>query len=110
LQISNAGSTIRAEKSVPIAIGARTMQAPVVLPEIGIEPGTEMLVSFWFADEGEEVLQGDRLVEILAGSVTFDVPAPATGRLVEVRAAEEDPVHVGDILGIVESGEEPSEP
>ena len=82
------------------------MQSPVVLPEIGIEPGTEMVVSFWFADEGEEILEGDRLVEILAGSVTFDIPAPVTGRLVEVRAIEEDVVRCGDLLAVVEADDD----
>jgi len=83
------------------------MQAPVTLPEIRVEAETEMFVSFWFAEEGEEVLEGDRLVEILAGSVTFDVPAPQSGRLVEVRLAEEDAVHSGDVLALVETEDEP---
>ena len=85
------------------------MQAPVMLPNIRIETETEMFVSFWFAEEGEEVLEGDRLVEILAGSVTFDVPAPASGRLVELRVAEEDAVHCGDVLALVETSDEQSE-
>jgi pyruvate/2-oxoglutarate dehydrogenase complex dihydrolipoamide acyltransferase (E2) component len=82
------------------------MQCPVILPEVTIERGTEMLVSFWFADEGEEVLEGDRLVEILAGPVTFDVPAPISGRLVEIRAVETDAVRSGDLLALVETNEE----
>ena len=82
------------------------MQAPVVLPELGVDASTEMLVSFWFADEGEVVLEGDRLVEILAGSVTIDVPAPANGRLVELRVAEEDVVRSGDVLALLETDEE----
>ena len=85
------------------------MQAPVTLPDVRVETETEMFVSFWFAEEGEEVLEGDRLVEILAGSVTFDVPAPLSGRLVEVRAAEEDAVHCGDVLALVETEDEDAE-
>ena len=85
------------------------MQSEVTLPEIRVEPETEMYVSFWFADEGEEVLEGDRLVEILAGSVTFDVPAPWSGRLVELRVAEEDAVHCGDVLALVETEDEDPE-
>ena len=81
------------------------MQAPVILPEVTLERGTEMLVSFWFADEGEDVLEGDRLVEILAGPVTFDVPAPVSGRLVEIRAVETDRVRSGDLLALVEPRE-----
>jgi pyruvate/2-oxoglutarate dehydrogenase complex dihydrolipoamide acyltransferase (E2) component len=82
------------------------MQAPVILPKVAVERGTEMFVSFWFAQVGEEVFEGDRLVEILAGPVTFDVPAPASGRLVEIRAAEEDVVQCGDLLALVETEEE----
>ena len=86
------------------------MQAPVILPETGIDVGTEMCVSFWFAEEGEEVLEGDRLVEILAGPVTFDVPAPASGRLVEIRIVEEDAVRSGDLLAVLETDDEEVEP
>ena len=85
------------------------MQAPIVLPDVGIETGTEMVVSFWFAEQGEEVLEGDRLVEILAGPATFDISAPTTGRLVQVRLVEDDVVHTGDILGLVETEEEVAE-
>jgi pyruvate/2-oxoglutarate dehydrogenase complex dihydrolipoamide acyltransferase (E2) component len=85
------------------------MQSPVVLPEIGLEPGTEMVLSFWFADEGEEVFEGDRLVEILAGSVTFDIPAPVTGRLVQLQAVEDDLVQCGDVLALVETNDEVEE-
>jgi pyruvate/2-oxoglutarate dehydrogenase complex dihydrolipoamide acyltransferase (E2) component len=82
------------------------MQSPVILPTIALERGTEMFVSFWFAEEGEEVLEGDRLVEILAGPVTFDVPAPASGRLIEIRALEEDAVQSGDLLALLETNDE----
>ena len=85
------------------------MQAPVTLPDVRVETETEMFVSFWFAEEGEEVLEGDRLVEILAGSVTFDVPVPASGRLVELRVAEEDAVHCGDVLALVEVQDDDSD-
>ena len=77
------------------------MEAPVVLPETGIDDRTEMYVSFWFVEQGDDVLEGDRLVEILAGAVTFDVPAPMSGRLVEIRAVEEDIVRSGDVLALV---------
>jgi pyruvate/2-oxoglutarate dehydrogenase complex dihydrolipoamide acyltransferase (E2) component len=82
------------------------MHASVILPKIALERDTEMFVSFWFAEEGEVVFEGDRLVEILAGPVTFDVPAPASGRLVQIRAAEEDCVHCGDLLAVVETKDE----
>jgi len=79
------------------------MQTLVILPDLGVSDAATLSVSFWFADEGDEVIEGDRLVELVAGPVTIDVPAPATGRLVEIRVTEEDAVHAGDILAIVES-------
>ncbi len=82
------------------------MQTPVILPELGVDAATEMVVSFWFAEEGEDVLEGDRLVEILAGQVTFDVPAPQSGRLVAVRVAEDDSVRCGDVLALLETEDE----
>jgi len=82
------------------------MRVEVVVPELGLEPEAELVVSMWFAELGEEVLEGDRLVELLAGAFTFDVQAPATGRLVEINYYEDDPVRCGDVLGVVESIEE----
>jgi pyruvate/2-oxoglutarate dehydrogenase complex dihydrolipoamide acyltransferase (E2) component len=64
------------------------------------------VLSVWFADLGDPVFEGDRLVEVLAGGATFDVPAPATGRLAEKRAWPDDPLRPGQVLGAVE-GEEP---
>ena len=79
------------------------MQVQVVLPDVGLEPDVEMVVSFWFAEKGEEVLEGDRLVEILAGSITFDLPVPINGRLFEVLREEEEAVHTGDVLAVLET-------
>ena len=44
----------------------------------------------------------DRLVEVLVGGATFDVPAPATGRLAEKHALPNDPLRPGQVLGTVE--------
>jgi pyruvate/2-oxoglutarate dehydrogenase complex dihydrolipoamide acyltransferase (E2) component len=78
------------------------MQEPIVLPELGASPA---VLSVWFADSGELVYEGDRLVEVLVSGATFDVPAPATGRLVEKRAWPNDPLTSGQVLGVVEAEE-----
>ena len=59
----------------------------VILPELGTGPDMPIVVSHWFAARGDEVWEGDRLVEVVVGPATFDVPAPSTGRLAEIRAA-----------------------
>jgi pyruvate/2-oxoglutarate dehydrogenase complex dihydrolipoamide acyltransferase (E2) component len=78
------------------------MQAPIILPELGAAP---VVLSVWFADAGELVFEGDRLVEVMVPGATFDVPAPATGRLLEKRALPNDALTVGQVLGLVEAEE-----
>ena len=78
------------------------MQAEIRLPDLGTRP---VVLSVWFADAGESVFEGDRLVEVLVAGATFDVAAPGTGRLVEKRALPDDPVEPGQVLGIVELNE-----
>jgi pyruvate/2-oxoglutarate dehydrogenase complex dihydrolipoamide acyltransferase (E2) component len=73
----------------------------VILPDLGTGPDVPIVVSHWFAARGEEVWEGDRLVEVLVGPATFDVPAPASGRLAEIREREDDPVAPGAVLGLV---------
>jgi pyruvate/2-oxoglutarate dehydrogenase complex dihydrolipoamide acyltransferase (E2) component len=73
----------------------------VILPDLGTAPDVPIVVSHWFAARGDEVLEGDRLVEVLVGPATFDVPAPTTGRLTEIRGYEDDRVVPGTVLGLV---------
>src|SRR4051794_7183011 len=73
--------------------------AAVTVPDLGTGPDTPIVVSYWFASRGQDVWEGERLVEVLVGPATFDVPAPATGRLVEIRAREDDQVLPGALLG-----------
>ena len=62
----------------------------VILPELGTSPDVEIVISHWFAARGDEVWEGERLVEIRVGPATVDIPAPATGRLTEIRGLEDD--------------------
>jgi pyruvate/2-oxoglutarate dehydrogenase complex dihydrolipoamide acyltransferase (E2) component len=74
------------------------MRADIVLPELGAIP---VVLSAWFADPGDLVFEGDRLVEVLVGGATFDVAAPATGCLLEQLALPRDPLSVGQVLGVL---------
>jgi pyruvate/2-oxoglutarate dehydrogenase complex dihydrolipoamide acyltransferase (E2) component len=73
--------------------------AAVILPDLGTSPDTPIVVSYWFASRGESVWEGERLVEVLVGPATFDVAAPATGRLARIHAREDDSVQPGCVLG-----------
>src|SRR6266478_5588159 len=73
----------------------------VILPDLGTGPDVPIVVSHWFAARGDRVWEGDRLVEVLVGPATFDVSAPASGRLAEIRGLEDDRVEAGSVLGLV---------
>jgi pyruvate/2-oxoglutarate dehydrogenase complex dihydrolipoamide acyltransferase (E2) component len=76
------------------------MRTPILLPELGAAP---VLLSAWFANTGEAVYSGDRLVEVVVGGATFDVSSPATGRLAEKLALPADRLSPGQVLGTVEA-------
>jgi pyruvate/2-oxoglutarate dehydrogenase complex dihydrolipoamide acyltransferase (E2) component len=78
------------------------MRAVIVLPDLGARP---VRLSAWFADSGDEVFEGDRLVEVRVSGATFDVPAPATGRLAEKHAWPDDALGPGQVLGVVEAND-----
>ena len=73
----------------------------VILPDLGTGPDAPIVVSHWYARRGDEVWEGDRLVEVLVGPATFDVPAPTSGRLAEIRMREDELIVPGAILGLV---------
>jgi pyruvate/2-oxoglutarate dehydrogenase complex dihydrolipoamide acyltransferase (E2) component len=79
--------------------------AAVVLPDLGTGPDVPIFVSHWFVARGGRVWEGERLVEVLAGPFTFDVPSPVSGRLAEIRGLEDDQVEAGSVLGLVATGE-----
>lgn len=82
------------------------MRTPILLPELGAAP---VRLSLWFSSPGDVVFVGDRLVEVVVAGATFDVSAPATGRLIERHAWPRDVLAPGQVLGIVETpGERPA--
>ena len=80
--------------------------AAVILPDLGTGPDVPIIVSHWFVGRGGRVWEGDRLVEVLVGPATFDVPSPVTGRLAEIRGLEDDRVESGSVLGLVATTDE----
>jgi 2-oxoglutarate dehydrogenase E2 component (dihydrolipoamide succinyltransferase) len=75
----------------------------VTLPELGLGDAP-LRVSVWLVDLGDEVSEGDRLLEILSANVTVDVPAPTAGVLVEQSVEEGQPVSAGQVLGVIQAG------
>src|SRR5262245_24808948 len=72
------------------------VQTCVLLPDIRAAP---VKLSLWYADVGEHVFEGDRLVEVLVGGATFDVAAPTTGTLLEKCVRPDQALQPGELLG-----------
>jgi pyruvate/2-oxoglutarate dehydrogenase complex dihydrolipoamide acyltransferase (E2) component len=60
-----------------------------------------LTTSSWYAAEGQHVVEGDRLMEILAGDVTIDLPAPASGILIRQCVGIDEPLHTGQVLCVI---------
>ena len=82
------------------------MKIELQLPEMGEDGPEEGEISYWMVDVDEEFNEGDDLVEILTDKATFNVPAPAAGKLVEILVQEGDTARVGQTLAVIESEEE----
>lgn len=74
-------------------------RVPIRLPDLG-DP--RAVLSLWYVRPGDRVFEGDRVAEVLVPGATFDVPAPATGTLVERFARPGDPVSPDRPLGTVD--------
>lgn len=72
----------------------------LTVPELGTN-GVPILVGQWLVEIGVEVTEGDRLLEVVVGSATVDLPAPISGTLRETLVGEDDIVVCGQTLGVI---------
>ncbi len=79
------------------------MKIELELPVLGIEIDDVVTVTFWHVEEDEEFEEGEDIMEVATNKATFNVPAPQSGRLVEILAQEGDVVKEGDVIGIIET-------
>ena len=73
-----------------------------MVPDLGM-PEVRLVASLWLVPLGKEVYEGDRLLEIHAGDVTYDLSAPATGLLAEQLVSEDETIEVGQVVGVITS-------
>lgn len=82
------------------------MHIDVELPDMGEDAGDEATVREVHVEEGDHVEHGEVLIEVEAGDAVFEVPAPQSGIVVELLVKEDDTVHVGDVLAVLDVQEE----
>ena len=72
----------------------------VVMPQMG-ESITEGTVSKWLKSAGDRVEKDEPLLEISTDKVDAEVPSPAAGTLLEIRANEGETVEVGSVVALI---------
>jgi pyruvate dehydrogenase E2 component (dihydrolipoamide acetyltransferase) len=76
------------------------MATNVILPALGMSQDTGKIVH-WLKAEGEQVTQGEPLVEIETDKATVEIEAPASGVLTSVTASDGEDVPVGQVIAVV---------
>ncbi|MDR2703134.1 MAG: 2-oxoglutarate dehydrogenase, E2 component, dihydrolipoamide succinyltransferase, partial [Cellulomonadaceae bacterium] len=77
--------------------------AEVTLPELG-ESVTEGTISRWLKQVGEDVAEGEPLLEVSTDKVDTEVPSPFAGKLLEIKVPADSTAAVGQVVAVVGSG------
>jgi 2-oxoglutarate dehydrogenase E1 component len=79
----------------------------IVMPEMG-ESVTEGTVLEWHVSEGDQVAEGDTVVEVSTDKVDAEVPAPASGTITKILVGPDETIEIGKPLAEMTKGEAPS--
>ena len=79
------------------------MSTEVVMPRMG-ETVDEGTVNVWHKAVGDQVTEGEPLLEIGTDKVDTDIPAPASGTLAEIRVEADQTVPVGTVIAVISAG------
>jgi 2-oxoglutarate dehydrogenase E1 component len=79
----------------------------IVMPEMG-ESVNEGTVLEWHVSEGDQIAEGDTVVEVSTDKVDAEVPAPASGTITKIIVGPDETVEVGKALAEMTKGEAPS--
>lgn len=74
------------------------------MPKMG-ESITEGTIINWLLEEGESFNEGDILLEVATDKVDNEVPAPFSGKILEIKAGAQEVIPVGEILALLEKDE-----
>ncbi len=77
------------------------MSTEIVMPRMG-ETVDEGTVNVWHKAVGDQVDEGEPLLEIGTDKVDTDIPAPVAGTLREIRVDVDQTVPVGTVLAVIE--------
>ncbi|RNE49775.1 biotin/lipoyl-containing protein, partial [Corynebacterium alimapuense] len=84
------------------------MAFSVEMPELG-ESVTEGTITQWLKQVGDTVEVDEPLLEVSTDKVDTEIPSPAAGVLLEVKAEEDDTVDVGAVIAVIGDKDESSD-
>jgi 2-oxoglutarate dehydrogenase E2 component (dihydrolipoamide succinyltransferase) len=87
----------------PISVRHGVLMTAIKVPQLG-ESIVEATVSRWLKNEGDQVAEGDNLVELETDKITVEVPALSSGVLTKRAVNEGDVVTVDQVLGELQEG------
>ena len=90
------------QEDAPTAAASTEGATEIVMPQMG-ESITEGTVSKWLKAVGDKVEKDEPLLEISTDKVDAEVPASASGILLEIRANEGETVEVGSVVALIGS-------
>ena len=90
----------------PEASGGKVLQ--ITMPEMG-ESVTEGTILEWHKNEGDQVEEGETVVEVSTDKVDAEVPAPASGTIAKIHAQVDETVQVGQVLAEMSASGAPAE-
>ena len=79
------------------------MPTDVVMPQLG-ESIFEGTITKWLKQPGEAIEKDEPLFEISTDKVDAEIPAPVSGTLSEIRAAEGETVEVNTVVAVIAEG------
>src|SRR4051795_5169864 len=79
----------------------------IVMPEMG-ESVAEGTILEWHKQEGDQVEEGETVVEVSTDKVDAEVPAPASGTITRILKGEDETIEVGGVLGELDPVAAPS--
>ena len=80
------------------------MTVEIRVPALG-ESIIDAVIATWLKNEGDEVKQGEALLELETDKVNVEVSAEQSGILQKILKQAGDVVGVGDVLGMVDERE-----
>lgn len=78
----------------------------ICLPEFEVHKKTEQKITimFWFKSEGQNVQEGEELVEVQTDKAILDIESPASGKLKKIIINAGQEASPGQKIGEIERG------